>query len=384
VRVLRVIARLNMGGPAHHVGLLSGLLDPERYETLLLHGKVGAGEAALSSTADRYGVRRETVPGLRPELRPHDDLRALIALVRWMRRYRPDIVHTHTAKAGMLGRLAAVLALRPRPRIVHTYHGHVLEGYFGPLRTWVYRILERLLGRASDVLIGVSSATVDDLVRLRVAPREKFRVIPIGLELDRFGQAPNGTREAFRAEVSAGADEVLLTFVGRLVPIKRVDVALRALAAARAAGAPVKLAVVGDGDERSRLEQLAAELDVAEATTFVGYSEEMVKVTAGADVALLTSANEGTPVSLIEAAAAGRPAVATAVGGVSDVVTPETGMLSAPGDHMALGAAIAELAGDPPRRAAMGAAAQRHVLNRFSVARLLHDVDRLYRELGTD
>src|SRR3954470_17773761 len=115
IKVMRVIARLNMGGPAHHVGYLSGLLDSDRYETVLFHGEVGAGEAALSSTADRYGARRETVPGLRPELRPVDDLRALLALVRRMRRYRPDIVHTHTAKAGMLGRLAALLALRPRP-----------------------------------------------------------------------------------------------------------------------------------------------------------------------------------------------------------------------------------------------------------------------------
>src|SRR6478735_7755654 len=161
IRVMRVIARLNMGGPAHHVGFLSGLLDPERYETVLLHGDVGAGEAALSSTADRYGVRRETVPGLRPELR------ALVALVRAVRRFRPDIVHTHTAKAGMLGRLAA-LAMRPRPIIVHTYHGHVLEGYFGRLLNAFYRALERGLARVSDALIGVSSATVDDLVRLRI------------------------------------------------------------------------------------------------------------------------------------------------------------------------------------------------------------------------
>src|SRR3954454_17581117 len=189
IKVMRVIARLNMGGPAHHVGFLSGLLDPARYESLLLHGQVGPGEVSLSSTADRFGVRRETVPGLRPELRPLDDLRALIALVRWVRRFRPDIVHTHTAKAGMLGRLAAVLAGRPRPVIVHTYHGHVLEGYFGPFKNAFYRTLERLLARVSDVLIGVSAATVDDLVRLRIADRSKFRVIPIGLDLEPFAAA---------------------------------------------------------------------------------------------------------------------------------------------------------------------------------------------------
>src|SRR5436190_5338874 len=181
---MRIIARLNMGGPAHHVGYLSSLLDPDRYETVLFHGEVGSGEADLSDAADRLGVRRETVPGLRPELRPVDDLRALLYLVRAVRRFRPDVVDTHTAKAGMLGRLAAAIAVRPRPVIVHTYHGHVLEGYFGPLRNAFYRSLERGLARVSDVLIGVSSATVDDLVRLRVADRSKFRVIPIGLDLE--------------------------------------------------------------------------------------------------------------------------------------------------------------------------------------------------------
>jgi glycosyltransferase involved in cell wall biosynthesis len=372
-----------MGGPAHHVGFLSGLLDHERYETLLLHGEIGAGEAQLSTTADRLGVRRETVPGLRPELRPWDDLRALFALIRWVRRYRPDLVHTHTAKAGMLGRLAAMLAGRPRPLIVHTYHGHVLEGYFGPLRNFVYRSLERLLARFSDVLIGVSGATVDDLVRLRIAPRSKFRVIPIGLDLEPFTHPPNGTRAAFRREIGASADDVVLTFVGRLVPIKRVDVALRALSHARASGAAVRLAIVGDGEERPDLERLAAELGVSDVTTFVGYTDDMVEVTAGSDIALLTSANEGTPVSLIEAAAAGRAAVATAVGGVRDVVTSVTGLLTEAGDAEAVGMAIAELGSDPERRTAMGVAAQKHVLERFSVARLLNDIDGLYRELGS-
>src|SRR4051812_19132294 len=183
---MRVIARLNMGGPAHHVGNLSGLLDPDRYETILFHGAVGSGEESLSSTADRLGVRRESVPGLRPELRPIDDLRALLYLVRAVRRLRPDVVDTHTAKAGMLGRLAAAIAMRPRPVIVHTYHGHVLEGYFGPRLSAFYTALERGLARVSDALIGVSSATVDDLVRLRVAEPSKFRVIPIGLDLEPF------------------------------------------------------------------------------------------------------------------------------------------------------------------------------------------------------
>ncbi|HEX4735776.1 MAG TPA: glycosyltransferase [Thermoleophilaceae bacterium] len=376
-KVMRVIARLNMGGPAHHVGFLSGLLDPARYETILFHGEVGAGEAALSSTADRYGVRREVVPGLRPELRPLDDLRALVALVRAVRRFRPDIVHTHTAKAGMLGRLAA-LATRPRPIIIHTYHGHVLEGYFGRLLNAFYRTLERGLARVSNVLIGVSSATVDDLVRLRIAPRAKFRVVPVGLDLEPFLTLTLEDGQEFRRE--AGADDhVLLTFVGRLVPIKRVDVLLRAVA--RASDPRLRLAIVGDGELRDELEALADELGIREQVWFAGYRAEMLPVAAASDIAVLSSDNEGTPVSLIEAGAAATVAASTRVGGVADVVTPETGVVVPAGDSDALGEAIAALAADASRREQMGARARAHVRERYSVDRLVRDIDKLYSEL---
>ena len=383
IRVLRVIARLNMGGPAHHVGFLSGRLDPDRYETLLLHGAIGAGEAQLSTTADKNGVRRETVPGLRPELRPRDDLRALLALIRWVRAYRPDIVHTHTAKAGMLGRLAAVLAGRPRPLIVHTYHGHVLEGYFGPLRNGFYRTLERRLGRVSDALVGVSSATVDDLVRLRIAPREKFRVIPIGLDLEPFLTATAEDGAEFRREAGVGDGELLLTWVGRLVPIKRVDVLLRAVASTLGRGLPVRLAIVGDGELREELGALATSLGIADRVYWAGYREDMVAVAAAADIAVLSSDNEGTPVSLIEAGAAGKPAAPTRVGGVPDVVTPETGVVVPAGDSECLADAIATLGATAGRRAEMGARAREHVRLRYSVDRLVKDIDRLYLELSS-
>jgi glycosyltransferase involved in cell wall biosynthesis len=381
IRVLRVIARLNMGGPAHHVSLLSGLLDQDRYETLLLHGEVGPGEGSLDELARRRHAHLGVVPGLGPELNPVRDLQALVALVRAVRRFRPAIVHTHTAKAGMLGRLAAVIGGRPRPIIVHTYHGHVLEGYFGPVRNAFYRWLERRLARVSDALIGVSQATVDDLVRLRIAPASKFRVVPIGLDLGAFTNATADNGRAFRDEAGVGQGDVLLTWVGRLVPIKRVDVLLRAFARARADGAPGRLAIVGDGELRPQLTELASELGMAEHVWFAGYREDMVGVAAASDVAVLSSDNEGTPVSLIEAAAAATPAASTAVGGVADVVTERTGMLAPAGDSDALGDAIARLASDPALRAQMGRRAREHVSARYSVERLLADIDALYGEL---
>ena len=222
---------MNVGGPAYHVSLLSGRLDRDRYSTLLAHGHTGPGEESFAELARQEGCRVEVVEGLGPQVSPIADLRALFGLIRLTRRYRPEIVHTHTAKAGALGRLAARLAIRPRPIIVHTYHGHVLEGYFGPLLSGAYRLLERFLARSTDRLIAVSQATVDDLVRLGVAPRDAFQVVPLGLDLARFDDPDPEAGADFRRRLGVRPDELLVTFVGRLVAIKRVDVLLRAFAA---------------------------------------------------------------------------------------------------------------------------------------------------------
>jgi len=382
VRILRVIARLNMGGPSHHVGLLSTELDPERYETLLLHGDVPSGEDSLEPAVRARGARMARIPGLGPAVHPPNDARALAGLVRAIRAARPDILHTHTAKAGMLGRTAAVLAGEPRPLIVHTYHGHVLEGYFGPARNALYRGMERRLAPVSDALIGVSQATVDDLVRLGVAPRERFRVIPIGLDLRPFLEATPADGGAFRSEAGVRDGELLLTWVGRLAPIKRVDLLLRALAHARAEGAPVRLALVGDGALRPELERLAADLGVAPYVYFAGYRAAMVPVAAASDIAVLSSDNEGTPVSLIEAAAAATPAVSTQVGGVRDVVTADTGLIVPAGDHLELGRALRTLATDTGGRMELGARARSHVAGKFAAERLVSDVTALYDELA--
>jgi len=361
--------------------MLSGRLDPGRFETLLIYGALGAGEGSFESLAEREGCTVKVVPGLRPELRPDADVRALLGLMRVIRAFRPDIIHTHTAKAGFLGRLAAVLMPGPRPVIVHTYHGHVLEGYFGAARTSLYRFLERSLARVSQCLLGVSQATVDDLVRLRVAPRERFRVIPIGLDLERFAHPDREAAARLRDACGAGGGDVLAGFVGRLVPIKRVDLVLRATAAARQQGVPVRLMVVGDGPCRPRLELLARSLGVGDAVRFLGYLPDASAAAAAADVAILASDNEGTPVALIEAAAAGRPAVATAVGGVPDVVVPGTGVVVPPRDTAALAQGLAQLARDAELRGQMGARARAHVTESFSIDRLLSDVEALYYEM---
>jgi glycosyltransferase involved in cell wall biosynthesis len=381
VRVLRVIARMNIGGPAHHVSLLAGRLDNEGYRTLLLGGALGRGEGSFEHLATRRGATIRFVPGLRPEVAPLSDLRALFNLVRIMREFRPSIVHTHTAKAGALGRLAAIIAPGVRPVIVHTYHGHVLTGYFGKPLSMIFRAVERALALKSDCLVAVSAATMRELVQLRVAPASKFRTIPIGLELDDLLTVERTAGSSFRLEAGAGPGDVLAVFVGRLAPIKRLDVLIDALALASVQEPRLRLAIVGDGELRSALEERVSRLGLRHIATFVGFREDLCAIAAGSDVAVLASDNEGTPVALIEAAAAARPAVATAVGGVADIVTESTGILVAAGDSRALADALVRLARDRAIRHDMGRAAREHIRDRFTADRLVHDIDLLYRNL---
>jgi glycosyltransferase involved in cell wall biosynthesis len=214
---------------------------------------------------------------------------------------------------------------------------------------------------------------VDDLVRLGIAPRERFSVIPLGLELDRFLSLGRGDRDGDR--------EAVALYAGRLVPIKRVDLLIRALARARAGGARLRLVVLGDGVLRPELERLASTLGVARQVSFLGNRDEVTSYVAEADMAVLSSANEGTPVALIEAAAGALPLVGTRVGGVGDVVTPATGRLVESGDEAGLAAAMAELAADPGLRLRLGTAARDHARAQYGAERLLNDVDRLYRDL---
>jgi glycosyltransferase involved in cell wall biosynthesis len=336
----------------------------------------------MADLAARENAETRFLSHLGQPISPVRDALAVGQLAAIVRRFKPHIVHTHTAKAGFVGRTAA-LALQPRPAIVHTYHGHVLDGYFGPRKTAVFRGLERAMARVSDCLIGVSDRTVDDLVRLGVAPRDRFRMIALGLNLHPFANADAAAGNRLRRELGVHDDQVLMTFVGRIVPIKRVELLLRATAHARRAGAPVELAVVGDGAARGALESLALGLGIGDAVHFLGYRRDLPPIAAAADLAVLSSDNEGTPVSLIEAAAAATPAVATDVGGVAEVVTSETGILVPPGDERAFAQALVDIVNRPELRHDMGQRARRRALSRYSIDRLLQAISELYEELVT-
>ncbi|MCB0858358.1 MAG: glycosyltransferase [Solirubrobacterales bacterium] len=350
------------------------------YETLLVHGSLAPGEEPLTEVAEAEGAEMLYLPSLAPPIRPYSDIRALAQLIRVARRFSPEVIHTHTAKGGFLGR-AAALAVKPRPTVIHTYHGHVLEGYFGSSKTALYRGMERAAARVSDRLIGVSSATVDDLVRLGIAPRDRFRVVPLGLDLEAFAALKLVPDPAARRELGIEDDGILFTYVGRIAPIKRLDLMLESVAKARVAGHSIRLAVVGDGADRAGLEAQARDLAIDSQVHFLGYRSDLARIAAASDAFALSSDNEGTPVSLIEAAASGRPVLATDVGGVRDVVTEHSGIIVAPDDPAALAEGFGVLAGDRELRLEMGAKAREHALGRYSAARLVGDIDSLYREL---
>jgi len=372
-----------MGGPALHVSYLSAGLRERGYETILVAGSVGQGEQSMAYVADDLGVPVVTIPHLHREISPVRDLLATIRLARIIRAERPAILHTHTAKAGAVGRVAALLAGRRRPPIiVHTFHGHVLRGYFGRFWTGVFRLLERVLARITDVLVAVSPEVRDELVAFGVAPATKFRVIRLGIELDER-LSPDGAARAETRRVMGVADErFVVGWIGRMTAVKRTDVVLESFRRLRDEGVDAVLCMVGDGPDRHSVENLAGGLGIMRDSLFPGYQEDVGPFFAAFDVFVLPSGNEGTPVTAIEALASGCPVVATRVGGVPDVVTDgEDGFLVDPGDVEGLAASLARLANDPALRARMGGAGRERMRSRYAVDRLIDDVDRLYREL---
>jgi glycosyltransferase involved in cell wall biosynthesis len=383
IRVLRVIARLNMGGPALHVAYLTAGLAERGYETTLVAGRLASGEDSMAFVADELGVEVERIDELHREISPVRDALAILRLARLIRRIRPHILHTHTAKAGAVGRLAALLAGDARPPIVvHTFHGHVLRGYFDPLRTAGFRALERWLARSSTALVAVSPQVRDDLVALGIAPRERFAVVRLGIELEKRVAAEQDGRGESRRILGIGADRFAVGWIGRMTGVKRTEDVLRAFRRLRERGVDACLCMIGDGPDRPAVERYAHELGIMRDTLFLGYQEDVAPFYAAFDAMILPSINEGTPVSAIEALAAGRPVVATRVGGVPDVVRDgEDGFLVEAGDVDALADRLARLAADPELRERLGAAGRARVVPRYSVDRLVDDMDLLYRSL---
>lgn len=385
IKVMRIIARLNIGGPAIQAITLTQELERFGYQTRLVRGVEDPDEGNMDYLAAQRGVAPTLISSMRRDPGVGDVL-AVLRLVLLMWRDRPAIVHTHAAKGGTLGRVAALIAFplrRRRPVLIHTYHGHSLTGYFSSRTAGFYRLVEKLLARRTDVLLAVSTEVRDDLVGLGVAPASQFRVMPLGFDLSPFTSDVDraARRATLRAQWGIGDEELVVTLIARLVPIKRVDRFL-AVALQLAERPHVRFVVVGDGELRDELMASQDAVALGERLVWAGFRRDIPDVCFASDIVMLTSDNEGTPVSLIEAQAAGVPVVATEVGGVRSVVLDRASEFThAPDDLRGLSSAVRELLQSRDLRAARGAEGRDYVTRLFTLQRLVADHRTLYEEL---
>lgn len=376
IRVLRLITRLNVGGPAQQALLLTERLDRARFDTELVVGQTGRGEGDMMTLRPTH-VSPVVIPGLGREISPLVDTRALLRVVRVVRRFRPHVVHTHLAKAGFIGRVAARLS--GTPVIVHTFHGHAFRGYFDPFRTRVFLEVERALARISTRIIAISPGQKDEIRQLRIASEPKLIMVPLGIELTSFLDPPCG---ALRHELGLGQDVPLIGIVGRLVPIKAVDVFVDAMALVARKRLDARFVIVGDGELRPSLEARAQRVGLGDRLFFLGWRPDLRLVYGDLDVVVLTSDNEGTPVSVLEALAAGRAVVATAVGGVPDVLgQSERGILVPRREPSSVADAVMSLLQRADLRERLGRAGRLHVHPAYDVGTLVARVEALYTDL---
>jgi glycosyltransferase involved in cell wall biosynthesis len=379
-----------LGGPTYNVAYLSRYLAPE-FETLLAGGEKDESEGSSEYMVRQLGLEPVIIPRMRRAITIADDRAAYQHIKKLIKEFRPDIVHTHASKAGTLGRLAA--AACKVPVVVHTFHGHVFHSYFGRTQTEVYKRIERYLARRSTAIVAISEKQKEELAfEHRICKPEKITVVPLGFDLSRFEDAGGLLRAAFRQDWKLREDEVAVVILGRLVPVKNHALFLNALQQVmKMRGQPVRAFVVGDGEMRSTLEQQAREMSFSVATspddapadvTFTSWIHDAERVLAGADVVCLSSWNEGTPVSLIEAQAAGKPVVSTRVGGVENVVDENrTGFLAPTGNSDTFAAHLLRLVNDTALRREMGMHGKPHVMERYHYTRLVNDMAALYHRL---
>lgn len=375
---MRIIARLNVGGPAIHVTLLNQSLSHLGYECLLVTGMEGVREGSMKDMVTARQLSMEIIPELGRKINPRHDITTLFKLYRLMRRWQPDIIHTHTAKAGFVGRMAARLA--GVPLVLHTFHGHVFHGYFGVAKTRRFIQLEKFCARMSDRLITISPHLRQEIASYGIADAAQIEVIPLGLELQAMKCLP--TRGFLRTQLGLTESVGLIAAVGRLVPIKNIHLFLDAAAIAHQQNPQIRFALIGDGELRQELEAYAQKLGISDAVIFTGWRRDLPQIYADLDAVVISSNNEGTPASLIEAMAAGCPVISTRVGGVPDLVSDrETGRLVPPQDAHSLAEAMLNIFQSPAQTRQMAERAREFALDKFNCQRLIADIDRLYQDL---
>ena len=390
-KVLRIINRFNLGGPTYNAAYLTKYL-PEEYETLLIGGDKEESEDSSQHILDELGIKPVIIPEMRRAIRFGNDYAAYKKIKQIIEEFKPDIVHTHASKAGTLGRMAAFSC--KVPAVVHTFHGHVFHSYFSKARTSVFKRIEKKLAEKSSAIVAISELQKKELGEIhKITSSDKIDVIPLGFDLDRFQTDLDQKRIQFREQYQVSDDEIAIGIIGRLVPIKNHTLFLKALKKVLdSTKKNVRAFIIGDGESKEDIIALAETLGIEYSQsniefrktplTFTSWIRNIDVVNAGMDIIALSSLNEGTPVSLIEAQACNNPVVSTNVGGIENVVVNgKTGLLSQINDIDGYAQNLLELVENDSKRQEMRQNGWDHVKNSFSYKRLVKDIDLLYKKL---
>lgn len=375
IKILRIQSRICIGGPAIHTEILAEYLPKDKFETIVVGGAVDKNEKSIHERINNKGIHVEIIVSMKRNIFILNDLVSLFRLYRLIKQNKPDIVHTHTAKAGTIGRISAYLARVPI--IVHTFHGHVFNNYFNKFITKIFIVIEKCLAKLTRKIIVISDSQYKDIVdTYKIASQERVKIIPLGFDLTHFDHLEkNGKLKNY---LGLNSKNILVGCVGRLVPIKNNRMIIRVINKLHESNDKYHLCFIGDGEERENLEAIADPNYVH----FLGWRTDLDNIYAGVDVIALTSLNEGTPVALIEAMAANVPVVSTKVGGVGDIVKDNvTGLLVKSNDVDTMCEKIELLMHDPNLRDRLIKQAREYVREKFSYQRLIKDMELLYDEL---
>lgn len=387
-KVLRIINRFNIGGITYNVSYLSKYLEPE-FETLLVGGPEEEGEDSSLYIPQGLGLNPRVLNQFQREINFKSDYAAYKEIKRIIKEFKPDIVHTHASKAGAIGRLAAIHC--KVPIIVHTFHGHVFHSYFGKLKTTFYKIIERYLAKHSTAIVAISNKQKKELSEIfKIVSKEKIHVVPLGFDLERFTQNKELNRQEFRTKYNLTNDQVAIGIIGRLAPIKNHRLFVEAIAHLKAnSNINFKAFIIGDGETKSEIEAICLEHGLtfsseAKANSDIIFTSWITNVDwalHGLDIVVLTSLNEGTPVSIIEAQAAGKFVVSTNVGGIEDVLHPECGLLSNVNDKKTFFTNLLSAVNNETKHNSHEKKGEIWALEKFSYTRLVNDMRDLYHLL---
>ena len=386
-KVLRIINRLNLGGPTYNAAYLTKYLEPE-FETLLIAGEKLESEGSSKFILDDLGIRPIIVPEMKREINFINDYKAFKRIKEIIKEYEPDIVHTHASKAGFIGRIAAVQA--KVPIIVHTFHGHVFHSYFNKFTTFIFKTIERYLASKTDTIITLSEKQEEEICDVhKICSRKKSTIVPLGFDLGRFSENMEDKRISFRQQYNIKDDEIAVGIIGRIVPVKNHTLFIDAITETKKkSDKKLKAFIIGDGEDKEMILEYAKNCGLSTSINneknenaelvFTSWITQIDVALAGLDVVALTSNNEGTPVSLIEAQAAGKPIVSTNVGGVENIVIPnQSAFICAPNDLDSFSDCLAKLT-DSELRNSMGASGKHFGVDKFHFTRLTADIRMLY------